>query len=217
MPEEEREQFDIEAYIPYFRKFHIFLGISFLVFDVMLNYLVSENAGGIFLAIYPILAYIYFIRKNNKFYKEQYLKTNNTGFSVLAGTLLLIGPLIFIIVILGIGFKENKLAVHPDRIKIEGSYGEVLPLKNIKSISLTDELPKMTMKVNGFALGDIKKGYFKTSDGEIIKLILDQDSKPYILITKNSGRKIYYSASGKPGKDVINEIEKAWPNSMYKQ
>lgn len=216
MPQAEQEQFDIKAYIPYFQKFHIRLGVSFLIIGVVLNYLVSENAGGIFLAVYPILAYIYFIWQNSKFYTAQYLKDNKTGFSVWAGTLLSTGPLIFVILVFSIGFKENKLLVHADSIKIEGSYGEILPIKTIKSISLTNKLPKITMRVNGFAAGNIRKGYFKTSEGEIIKLMLHKESKPFILITKNSGQKIYFSASGNTGKQVIKEIEQTWPNIIIK-
>lgn len=69
MSEEDRKKVDIQAYIPYFRRFHVFLGLSFLVFGVALNYLVHENAAGIFSVVYPILAYLYFITSSSKFSK----------------------------------------------------------------------------------------------------------------------------------------------------
>ena len=68
-------------------------------------------------------------------------------------------------IILGTGFKENILVVYSEIIRIEGSYGEALTPKNIKSITLTAELPKLTIKTNGFAAGSVKKGYIKTSEG----------------------------------------------------
>lgn len=58
MSEEDRKKVDIKAYIPFFRKFHIFLGASLLLLGSALTYLISEEAGGIFLSIYPILGYI---------------------------------------------------------------------------------------------------------------------------------------------------------------
>jgi hypothetical protein len=69
MGEEEKKKFDIKAFIPWFRKFHIFLGVSFFIFGTTLTYLVGKNAGGIFLVVYPILAYIYFIWTSNRYSK----------------------------------------------------------------------------------------------------------------------------------------------------
>lgn len=71
------------------------------------------------------------------------------------------------------------------------------------------------MKTNGFALGNIHKGYFRTNDGEIIKLIANSDNKTYILITKKSGKKIYFSA--KSTMDTFEEIKKNLPDIVYKQ
>lgn len=105
MNEEDRKKVDIKAYIPYFRNFHIFLGISFLVLGTFLTYFVSENAGGIFLAVYPIIAYIYFIATSSKYSKGLSTKWNKIGVVILIGTLL------FIVGLLGYGFKENKITL----------------------------------------------------------------------------------------------------------
>src|SRR5690606_31976420 len=67
MSEEDRKDVDIKAYIPYFRNFHIILGISLTVLGTFLVYFVSESAGGIFLTVYPIVAYIYFISTSSKY------------------------------------------------------------------------------------------------------------------------------------------------------
>jgi predicted aspartyl protease len=77
-------------------------------------------------------------------------------------------------------------------------------------------LPKITLKTNGFALGTIKKGYFKIDNGEIVKIILNSDNKPLILFTKTDGKKIYYSAKDKSNKEVVNEVLKTMPNILCK-
>ena len=74
MSQQEREQVDIKSYIPTFRKFHLSLGISFLVIGLIVHYAIGEHAGGIFLGVYPILAYLYFIWKSNKFSKVRNTK-----------------------------------------------------------------------------------------------------------------------------------------------
>lgn len=114
MSEEDRKKFDIKAYIPYFRKFHIFLGISFLVFGTILTYFIHENAGGIFMAVYPILAYIYFIWTSARYSKGQSANFNKTG------VFILVGALVFVVGLLAFGFQEDKLIIHAETIIVWG-------------------------------------------------------------------------------------------------
>ncbi len=211
MNEEDRKKVDIKAYIPYFRNFHIFLGVSFLLLGATLTYFISENAGGIFLAVYPVLAYIYFIATSSKYSKGLSSKWNKVAVIILLGTL------IFVIGVLGYGFKDNKLSFDSNNIEFKGSYGETLIQSEIESIGLVSQLPEIILKTNGFALGTIKKGCFKTKNGEIVKLILNSDNKPIILFTKTDGKKIYYSAKDKSNEEVVDEFKKTLPNIMYKQ
>ena len=60
MSNEDRSKMDLKSYLTYFRKFHVFLSLSFLSIGLVLN-LISENAAGVFFGVYPVLGYIYFI------------------------------------------------------------------------------------------------------------------------------------------------------------
>lgn len=209
MSEEARKKVDIKSYIPYFRKFHIVLGISFLVLGYGIN-IINKNGAGIFLAVYPILAYIYFAITSSKFSEGLKRKSNKIGLFVLSGAL------IFVVGLLAYGFKENKILFDSQKILLKGTYGEVLQTDQIKSIEIVNELPNITLKTNGFALGEIRKGYFKTESGDVVKLILNSAQKPYILFTKSDGKKIYYSAKEKSNEEILNEIKKTLPNNGYK-
>lgn len=210
MSEDERKKVDLKKYIPYFRKFHIFLGISTLILGAALTHFINENAGGIFLVVYPLLAYVYFTAKSSKYSKERSTKWNK------AGVIILIGTLLFVIGLLGYGFKENELTFDSKSIVFKGSYGETLTEPEIQSIELVDQLPNITLKTNGFALGTIHKGYFKTQKGDIVKLIVNSDRKPIILFTKTDGHKIYYSAKNTSNQDIVNEMKNTLPNIDYK-
>lgn len=210
MKEEDRKKVDIKAYLLYFKKFHIFFGVSFTVLGVILVYFVSENAGGIFLAVYPILAYIYFLIASSKYAKELSKKRNNIGIAVLITTL------IFVVALLVYGFRESKIVIESEVVTIEGFYGETLAKDEIRSIELVDQLPVITLRTNGFALGSIRKGYFKTKGGEIVKLILNSDLRPFILLTKTDGEKIYYSAKDSPNDEVLDEIKKSLPPLLFR-
>jgi len=132
MSENERNDFDLESFIPAFRKFHLILGASILVVGSALSLLISETAAGVFMAVYPIIAYIWFLVFGKKYYKGRSLKWNKIGIAIL------IFALIFILALLFIGFRENKIVVAAGEITIEGMYGEKISASEIETVSLTD-------------------------------------------------------------------------------
>lgn len=209
MSAEERKKVDLKAFIPYFRKFHIFLGVSFLVLGYVIS-LINKNASGIFIGVYPILAYIYFTVTSLKSSGGIKTRSNKVGLYILSGVLL------FVIGLIAHGFRENPIRFDSQKIAFEGSYGETLTTDQIDHIGLVDELPEITLKTNGFALGSVKKGYFKTQNGEVVKLILNSGQGPYIVFTKTDGKKLFYSAKEKSNEEVLNDLKKALPNIEYR-
>lgn len=204
LSEEERKKFDLKAFIPFYKYFHIFLSISFVSIGLALNFL-SKNAAGIFLAVYPILAYMYFIWRSNQYYKGKSDSKNKLAVLVLGVTL------IFVLALLGMGFKEDTIEVKNNSLEISGSYGEEINYNDIQSISLTNDLPKITRRTNGFSLGKIKKGYYKSTAGKI-KLILNSDNKPFLKINKKDGSPIFYSSKNQSIKDIMNKIKNSNPS-----
>lgn len=206
MSVEEQSNFNLKSYLNFFKKFHIFLGISFLIGGCVLKYLVSENATGIFLGIYPIVAYLFLIIRSNKYSIGQYKKTNRIGIVILLFTLF------GVIFLLFLGFQEDRLLIDGDQIVIEGFYGERLQFKDIDTVLLFNTKPEIAFKSNGFALGEIKKGYFKTKSGEEIKLILNSSQSPMILIVKKSGQKIIYSTKNESNINLMGSISHFFKN-----
>lgn len=209
MPEEKRKKVDIKSYIPFFRKFHQWLGLSFLVLGIPLA-LINKSAGSIFLAVYPIAAYAFFLWKSREFFKEIYSGWKSIGGFVLLGVLVVVGGLLFF------GLREDSLLIKKEALKLEGSYGETLPVSEINSIELVEELPEITFKSNGFAFGNVRKGYFQTRDAGQVKLVLNSREKPFILLKKKSGEAIYYSSKeSSENIKLYKEIKETWPGVAY--
>ncbi len=202
LSEEEQQKFDLKGYLSFFKKFHIFLGLSFLIGGLVLNLFVSETSGLLFFCIYPILAYTYFVLKSSKFSS----KARKQWHKIFSFTIL-ISILGLLIWIFSDGFIEDKFICKATEIEITGSYGEILPKSEIKSIELIEKLPKIVRKTNGFAAGSVRKGYFKTENGEIVKLILNSKWTPIIVITRNNGGKIYYSTENGKNKELVNKLK----------
>ncbi|PID95247.1 MAG: hypothetical protein CSA94_02050 [Bacteroidetes bacterium] len=202
MSDEEKQKFNLKGYIAFHRKFFLFLGISTLIGTLGAIYFFDEIVGTLFLIAYPILASCYFTIKTSKFEngKNRALKR--------------IFILSILAIILGIfvwnfmnNLTEDKLICKAKEIEITGSYGEIVPKSEIKSIELVQKYPKLILKTNGFAVGNVKKGYFKTEKGEIVKLIVNSKWTPIILITLKNDKKIYYSAENDSNKELASEIK----------
>lgn len=205
MSEEDRQNFDIKSYIPYFRNFHIFLGISLFIICLSIYYLINPDWSGIIMATYPIIAYAYFIWKGNQFSKsnakKQKRKNKFSVFFFMFAIFLAISAMFFY------SLQDNILEINNNIIKIKGDYGMEIKTSEIKSIELVNKLPEITVKTNGFALQTIKKGYFKTKNGEKVKLLVNSDKQPMIFIITKDNQKIYYSSKNNSNKMIFDELK----------
>ncbi len=200
LSKEEKESVNIKNFIIFYKKFHLFLGISVIVLGLCFYFFISEILTGIFLGIYPIAAYIFFFLRTSKNFKDAKI-----------GVVILIVILIGVSSIFMLGLRDNRLIISEQAITIKGMYGETLPKSEIKSIETVDSLPKIKIKTTGFALGQISKGYFKTENGEKIKLLLNSHRKPYILFTKKDDKKIYFSTRNKDNLLIYKNLKTQMP------
>lgn len=211
MSEADRKQVDLVAFLHYFKRFHLFLGISFLVVASALHFAVGANAAGVFVTVYPILAYVFFIVRSQRFYKALPRSKSN------GAALVLVGVLVFAMAMLAWGYKETELVYSAEGIAFKGIYGERISHDEIASVYLVDQLPNITRKTNGYSLGVIKKGYFRTEEGERVKLLLNSAQRPVICITKTDGTRIYYCPKQQPSADLMDDMMTQLRQSKHQQ
>lgn len=205
MTEEEQHAFDLKSYIPAFRKFHMFLGSSLFAAGTVIFILIGEGAAGIFMIVYPFLAYTWFLWIGKKYNKGQSSKWDRVGIVILGIALL------FVMTLLAIGLRESKIIVTSEEISIEGVYGENISVSEIETICLTDSLPLISLRTNGFSLGKFQKGYFKTVNGGKVKLLLNTESKPFLRIEKKTGENLYFSSGQISSQTIYTEIQEKMP------
>ena len=187
MSVEERENVDIIGYVNYFRKFYRVFSVLYFLLGALLYFIVDVDAAGVFMVIAPLVAvFIQSIRS------ARYNIENNNKSAKVVGSLL-VGIILLVLGLLWLGYKENELVLENNALKITGIYGETIPFNAIDSIALVNELPEISMKSNGFALGNASKGHFTTKAGERVKLLLNKKQGPYLFVLTTEGEKIYYS------------------------
>lgn len=127
-----------------------------------------------------VICYIYQFNKLSTNKKTKII--NNISFVTL-----------IIIISAGIIYSSNDpgISIEEQVITVHGIYGTTISFKEIKNIELSGNRPPVKYRSNGFSFGNIRKGYFKTSTGEIIMLFLSAPKGPYLSITEKSGKRIF--------------------------
>lgn len=189
MSEQERENVDIVGYVNYFRKFYRVFSILYFLLGALLYFFVNVDVAGVFMAIAPLVAVLIQSLRSARYNIENNNKSAKVVGSLLAGIIL------FVIGLLWLGYKENEFVLETNALKITGIYGETIPFNAIDSVALVNELPEISMKSNGFALGNAAKGHFTTKAGEQVKLLVNKKQAPYLFVQTTDGKKIYYSSN----------------------
>lgn len=125
----------------------------------------------------------------------------------------IVGIVIFTFVSVSFGYTENRMVINETYVKITGRYGEKVPIIDIASIELTNKRPSLSRRINGFSMGNRKKGFFATGKGEKIKAIINSPSLPWILITKNRGKRFIILQTGSPTRIYLKDWKKN-PNGL---
>jgi hypothetical protein len=205
MSAEAQKNVNLKSYITYLRKFFVTLGITNFFFCVVLYWMDLKLASGLVMIFYPLGAFTYFTITSLKFFKG---KTRILGW---IGIIVLVGAILFIAFAMSRGLAENEVIATNEAIEIAGQYGETIDVNDIRSIQLVESLPGISIRTNGFALGNARKGSFKTVDGEIVKLLMSSNEFPIIKIETKTGRHIYYSASTDRNKQLYESLLAKYP------
>ena len=80
---------------------------------------------------------------------------------------------------LALSFRPTRITVGEEAVKISGMYGREIPVTDIISVDLLDEMPPIAMRTNGSNTGHQAKGHFKFKNGEKCMLFIYKEA-PYI-------------------------------------
>lgn len=198
MSVEKKKNVDIKGLGNIMGNFCFFLaGIIFvytlsLIFELML---LSITVGIIF-----VVSIIYIIIKSQRFDGNV---MNHDG-TIKNSEKIKIGAVItfLLLVFLAVGiilYQSNKLTTYTiteQKIEIRGLYGETIYFKDITDVSISDEIPKITLRTNGSAVGSSLKGHFKLEHIGKAKLLVNTKNPPFIFI-KTDNKIIIFNSKDK--------------------
>jgi hypothetical protein len=116
--------------------------------------------------------------------------------------------ILFVIGLITFGSIRSKTIFKNDTIRFSGMYGFEINKTEIENIELTDKIPTINIRTNGFSFGTIKKGYFNLDKFGKSRLLIHSDMPPYLILSKNNGDKIIINFKDKiETENIYNKIK----------
>ena len=186
MSDEEKREFKLPGFVKFFRQFHFIVGGLIMVLSPLLFFIWGEDAIGILITVFPLLAYIFFIVK----IKSYTPSSQQLALNFALGLMVVVSMGAAVMFYWSI--QPNTILVNEHSLEITGIYGKTIDYGDIEQVLLVETIPAISLKTNGFATSKIRKGWFKTRDGEKVKLFLTDAKPPYLFIQLKDGAKIFY-------------------------
>ena len=177
---EKKKNVDIDGLSRYIRNGLIIMGLS-----LMVGYLLFRWAGWIYLAnmmilIVTLVGSAILMMSANRFN----LNREKSGISqyVILGIILflLAGTFLF-------GFMTTKTQINGDMIRFTGMYGKEIKVSKIEKVELTDTIPAILMRTNGFSMGPVHKGNFRLEEFGRCRLYINSGKGKYLIVTDVEG------------------------------
>lgn len=120
----------------------------------------------------------------------KYMNGAKSGKSTKLGVGITVVTLLFVGVILYFSMQPTSISVSDEHIIIDGMYGDTIDWSSIEDLQLVDELPAISMRTNGSAVGATLRGHFKFESGDKAKLFVNKSKQPFITFSANET--LYY-------------------------
>ncbi len=205
LSKEEQAAYPLAKSVRFFRRFHWWMGSVTLAGGLLFLTLGHAEVAVNWVVIFPMLGYVYFVYRSMRFSANS---QRNLGWVVL-------GILVFTIMGVGLlmwyGDRPNQLQLSDDRLVVTGMYGIRLSKAELVSWELADTLPAIRFKQHGFAIGNKRKGKFRTKDGRTLHLLLHERGAPMVHLKTSDGAEIYYQPTEITAAELLEKLG-SWRN-----
>lgn len=192
MPEDKKKNVDIVGLSTYMRNGFVIIGLSIIVGYYLFKWIgftvIAESIIGIVILPGVLIVVINSQRFDKNKDKAKRAKLTYSFLGLVA--VCVIGLFIY-------GYSPSKVDISNSRIKFSGIYGFEMNVSDIDHVELSEDLPEIKMRTNGFSSGAIRKGFFKLDKFGKSRLLIHSNRLPYLIITKNNSEKIIVNFKSK--------------------
>lgn len=105
-------------------------------------------------------------------------------------------------------YGEPSVEAGPADVSVSGVYGTHIPLEGM-TVMVVDTLPQIEMRTNGYALGTVRKGFFKLKYWGRTLMFLRNMEPPFIVMTAGDERTVLNTSSSEHTMRIYNSIVEA--------
>lgn len=114
----------------------------------------------------------------------------NMSAGIIIGIVMIFAGIVVMLVSIS---RPNRIEICDGSLVISGSYPMTVTPDGIKTAELLDSLPKITIRTNGFALGDSMTGHFRMKGIGACRLYLKMNRPPFVHIVTSGGKHIFFN------------------------
>ena len=85
------------------------------------------------------------------------------------------------------GFMTSRTQFSDDTIRFTGMFATKMKISDIEKVELTDTIPAIRFKNNGFSLRTVHKGIFTLKEFGRCRLYINSSKGQYLIITEKTG------------------------------
>ena len=190
MSEDKKKNVDIVGLSTFMRNSLIIIGLSIIVGYYLFKWLGFALIANLMTPIVTLIGVFIMVINAQRFDKNKDKKPMITY--------LIFGLVtVFIIGLYTYGYLPSKVEISDNTIKISGMYGIEVNVSDIDHIELSDMIPDIKARTNGFSSGGVKKGFFNLDKFGKTQLFISSDNSPYLIITSHDSEKIIINFKSK--------------------
>lgn len=197
MPKDIKKNVDIEGLSTYLRNGFIVIGLTIIVGYFLFKWIGFTMIANSMIPIVTLVGVTILVINSQRFDHNKEKKTKQTFIVLGLVLVIVIGQITY-------GFIPSKISFNNDSVRFSGMYGLEVNISDIDNIELTDNIPAIKMRTNGFSFGTVNKGFFNLEEFGKTRLLIHSDSPAYLIISINNGEKI-----------IINLKDKAETETTY--
>lgn len=105
-----------------------------------------------------------------------------------------------VLVVIGVGVliyyssRPSQVDIAGDRVEISGMYGVTIQLASIDSVYVTDRIPRVKIRTNGYSDGTTLRGYFKVEQWGRCLFHIQDINAPMVVIVGRDGNHVVYNS-----------------------
>lgn len=185
MSDDKKKNVDIVGLSTYMRNSLIIIGLSIVAGYYLFKWIGFAVIAESMILIVTLIGVLIMVINAQRFDKNKD-KTKRTKL-----TYIILGLVaVFVIGLFTYGYLPSKFDISNNTIKFSGMYGFEINVSDIDNVELSDLIPNIKTRTNGFSSGSVKKGFFNLDKFGKTRLLISSNKSPYLIMTKNNSGKI---------------------------